>query len=113
MIVDVIPWMPSTRATSAFVGPFANHGQTVDVIPWMPSTRATARFARRLPDLIHSIESSGGAARGRAPSSGPIDAAAYSLPPEVAMPSTNCFWKIRYSTIIGRQAMVAAAISCG
>lgn len=37
----------------------------------------------------------------------------YSLPPDVAIPSMNCFWKIRYSTIIGIHASRDAAISCG
>ena len=36
-----------------------------------------------------------------------------SLPPDVAIPSMNCFWKIRYSTIIGIHASRDAAISCG
>lgn len=37
----------------------------------------------------------------------------YSLPPDVAIPSMNCFWKIRYNTIIGIHASRDAAISCG
>ena len=36
-----------------------------------------------------------------------------SFPPDVAIPSTNCFWNIRYITIIGIHDIRDAAISCG